>query len=109
MTNPDLDVLDSAQVVRVDDGSFAVQGDLVFATALRLRRQGEDLLPGLNNQVVVDLGQVGRVGSVGLSVLLCWMRTAARLGKTLKFVNMPDSLIDVSRVSGADSLISQAS
>lgn len=92
-------------LIRVSDTQLAISGDMLFASATRLRGAGEKLLPGMAERVTVDLSQVGRVGSVGISVLLCWLRMAQVLGKTLKFVNVPDDMMDVSRVSSLDAVI----
>ncbi|MBA55801.1 MAG: hypothetical protein CMK89_15200 [Pseudomonadales bacterium] len=92
-------------LIRVNDSQLAISGDMLFASATRLRGEGEKLLPGMSGDITVDLSQVGRVGSVGISVLLCWLRMAQVLGKTLKFVNVPDDMLDVSRVSSLDSVI----
>lgn len=94
-----------SKVEPVDAGRLRVEGDMLVADALGLRTAGEALLQTLTSPVTVDLAAVGAVGSVGLSVLLCWLRQADRLGKQLIFVNMPDRLYDVSRVSGLDDLI----
>ena len=92
-------------LIRVNDSQLAISGDMLFASATRLRAEGEKLLPGMTENITVDLSQVGRVGSVGISVLLCWLRMAQVLGKKLKFVNAPDDMLDVSRVSSLDSVI----
>jgi phospholipid transport system transporter-binding protein len=55
--------------------------------------------------VTVDLQGATDVGSVGVSVVLSWMRKAEQLGKQLKVVNMPDKMRDVSRVSGLEQLL----
>ncbi|MFZ5604255.1 MAG: STAS domain-containing protein [Pseudomonadota bacterium] len=94
-----------SKVVRVDASRFAVEGDMLFADAHALRAAGEALLPTLTSPVTVDLAAVEGVGSVGVSVLLCWMRAAEKLGKSLIFVNMPERMYDVSRVSGLDEVI----
>ncbi len=96
-------------LIRVDDGRLEISGDLLFESAIWLRTEGEKVLPGMGKSVVVDMRQVGRVASVGISVLLCWLRMAQVLGKELKFVNSPDDMLDVSRVSSLDSVIPFAS
>lgn len=92
-------------LIRVSDHKLEISGDMVFASATWLRSEGEKLLPSMGELVEVDLAQVGRVGSVGISVLLCWLRMAQVLGKQLKFVNVPDDMMDVSRVSSLESVI----
>lgn len=92
-------------LIRVNDGQLAISGDMLFASATRLRSEGEKLIPRMEDRITVDLSQVGRVGSVGISVLMCWLRMAQVLGKTLIFVNAPDDMLDVSRVSSLDTVI----
>jgi phospholipid transport system transporter-binding protein len=87
---------------------MVVQGDILVQEAVALRAEGEALLASLTSPVTVDLAGVGNVGSVGVSVLLCWMRKAEALGKRLVVVNMPDKMRDVSRVSGLDELLSRS-
>lgn len=92
-------------LIRVNDSQLAISGDMLFASATRLRSEGEKLIPRMEDRITVDLSQVGRVGSVGISVLMCWLRMAQVLGKTLIFVNAPDDMLDVSRVSSLDTVI----
>lgn len=92
-------------LIRVSDNQLAISGDMLFASATRLRSEGQKLIPGMADRISVDLSQVGRVGSVGISVLMCWLRMAQVLGKTLVFVNAPDDMLDVSRVSSLDTVI----
>ncbi len=92
-------------LVRVNDSCMAISGDMLFASATKLRVEGEKMLPGMAQRITVDLAQVGRVGSVGLSVLMCWLRMAQVLDKELNIVNAPDDMLDVSRVSSLDEVI----
>lgn len=96
-----------SKVVRVDGARMAVEGDMLVPDALALRAQGEALLAELSSPVTVDLAGVGSVGSVGVSVLMCWMRRAEALGKRVVVVNMPDKMRDVSRVSSLDGLLNK--
>lgn len=97
-----------SKVVRVDASRMAVQGDMLVPDAITLRAEGEALIASLASPVIVDLAEAGNVGSVGVSVLLCWLRKADALGKRLVVVNMPDKMRDVSRVSGLDELLSRS-
>jgi len=92
-------------LIRVDENRLAISGDMLFGAATRLRGEGEKLLPGMGQQITIDLAQVGRVGSVGISVLLCWLRMAQVLGKQITIINVPEDMLDVSRVSSLDSVI----
>lgn len=94
-----------SNVTQVDASRMAVLGNMLVDDALELRAAGEALLGTLSSPVTVDLAGAGAVGSAGVSVLLCWMRHAEKLGKRLIFINMPDKMYDVSRVSGLDGVI----
>ena len=94
-----------SKVFRVDDSRMAVSGDMLVDDAVALRAQGEALLASLTSPVTVDLAAAGNVGSVGVSVLMCWMRKAESLGKQLLVANMPEKMYDVSRVSSLDEIL----
>ena len=94
-----------SKVTRINDSTFAVEGDMQVEEALSLRAAGEALLASLSSPVTVDLTLAASVGSAGVSVLMCWMRSAEAMGKTLKIINMPDKMFDVSRVSGLDEIL----
>ena len=93
------------KVTRINDSTLAVEGDIQVDEALAIRKQGEALLAGLTSPVTVDLAKAANVGSVGISILLCWMRKAEALGKRLNIINIPDKMYDVSRVSGLDEIL----
>ena len=96
-----------SKVVRIDGSRMALEGDVLVSNAVELRQQGEALLAELASPVVVDLAGAGNVGSVGVSVLMCWIRRARTLNKRLDVVNMPDKMRDVSRVGGFDRVLEQ--
>lgn len=96
-----------SKVVRVDGNRMALEGDVSVTNAMDLRVQGEALLAELSSPVAVDLAAAGNMGSVGLSLLLCWQRKAETLGKRIDVVNMPDKMRDVSRVSGLDQMLNR--
>ncbi len=94
-----------SKITRIDESTFAVEGDMQVDDALALRVEGEVLLGTLSSVITVDLARVGGVGSAGISVLMCWMRKAELLGKRLAIINMPDKMYDVSRVCGLEEIL----
>ncbi len=96
-----------AEVSRADKeaGEFIVRGELGFATV-------RDLLDGLpvadlprGSCVNIDLDGVTRTDSAGLALLVSWMREAKHCGLDIRFVNVPEQMLAIARVSGFDRIL----
>lgn len=85
-----------------DANTALVSGVIDVKNAMKLKAKGEALMKKLDSTVVIDLSGVEHSGSVGVSVMLAWMRTAAAAGKQIEFRDMPTKMFDVARVSGLD-------
>ncbi|MDX1693643.1 MAG: STAS domain-containing protein, partial [Ketobacteraceae bacterium] len=66
---------------------------------------GEKLLESLQSGITVDLEEVEQSSSVGVSVMLCWLRSARAADKDIRFRAMPAKMFDVARVSGLDDVL----
>lgn len=87
-------------------GKFAVRGPLTFATARRARDTGLAALRTINSrQVEIDCAGIGSSDSAGLAVLLDWMSSAKRSGRSLCFVNLPEQLKALARISDVEELL----
>ncbi|PIE41505.1 MAG: anti-anti-sigma factor [Gammaproteobacteria bacterium] len=93
-----------AGIQQQDSHTALVSGVIDVTTATGLKSEGEALLKKLENTVVIDLSGIEHSDSVGVSVLLVWMRAAARLDKNIQFRDMPPKMFDVARVSGLDAV-----
>ncbi|MEQ1800332.1 MAG: STAS domain-containing protein [Gammaproteobacteria bacterium] len=87
-------------------GNFALTGPVTFATAGGLLDAGRAGFAG-QTAVTVNLGDVTRVDSAGLALLLEWLREARTAGRTLRFAALPDKLLAIARLSGVDGLLSE--
>ncbi|MCG8670685.1 MAG: STAS domain-containing protein [Pseudomonadales bacterium] len=85
-----------------DTSVAAVSGVIDVTNAVALKRAGESILSEMDSPLVIDLSGIEHSGSVGVSVLLAWMRLASAQGKEIQFLDMPDKMFDVARVSGLD-------
>lgn len=91
-----------AQIKQVDERTAAVTGVIEVDNAMSLKAQGEALIKTLGSAIQIDLEGVEHSGSVGVSILLAWMREAKAQGKDIVFKNMPAKMFDIARVSGLD-------
>lgn len=86
------------------DGRLMLEGELSFETVVRLlgemRRQLDQ-----GTEIQVDLQGVSRADSAGLALLVEWMRNAKALGKSIQYLNIPQQMLDIARVSGLDQVL----
>ena len=61
----------------------------------------------LPDRLVIDFAGVTGVDSAAVALLLEWRRQAARRGKQLEFVNLPDNLLALAQLYGVADLIQQ--
>lgn len=87
--------------VQLVDGCLRLSGDLNSQTGPLLRKEGQRLLRQINTPVIrVDCSEVTRSSSVGLSLLLAYMRDAKALGRSLSVLALPDEMRQIAEVSG---------
>ncbi|OUS01772.1 hypothetical protein A9Q81_09370 [Gammaproteobacteria bacterium 42_54_T18] len=95
----------TASLQQVNPQQMMLEGELNQHTAAVLRIRYASLIEGADSQFSVDLSGVSRSNSVGLSLLLCFMRKAKKCNKVLVFVSIPDALFEMARVSGLDDVL----
>lgn len=87
-------------------GELMLSGLLDYRTGPALRKQGQALIRSSDAaQVVIDCSQVQKSSSVGLSLLLCFMRDAKAAGKAWSIRGMPDDMREIAQVSELTELL----
>jgi len=92
-------------VTRVSEQKLQVAGVIDFDNALDMCQQGERLISKAADQCEIDFSEVTRAGSAALTLLFSWLRHAVNLQKTLVFINLPNDLLGVAKVSGVDEIL----
>jgi phospholipid transport system transporter-binding protein len=76
-------------------------GERDYRSGPQVRDEGRRLLQASTGATcVIDCAGVVRASSVGLSLLLAFMRDAQALGKTLEVRALPDEMRQIAGVSG---------
>lgn len=99
------DAAETFRLERQDDGVLLLSGVLDHSNVVNAREQGEALLGQASGRCSVSLSGLESAHSAVLSLLLCWLRFAGKRQLSLTFVDMPDRLYDMARVSGLDDLL----
>ncbi|MCY1431528.1 STAS domain protein [compost metagenome] len=80
-------------------GELNLSGVLDFRSGPALRKEGQALIEGWSGKdLMVDCSAVGRSSSVGLALLLAFMRDAKAAGKSLKVRALTDDMREIAEV-----------
>ncbi|EXF94954.1 MULTISPECIES: lipid asymmetry maintenance protein MlaB [Pseudomonas] len=87
-------------------GELMLSGVLDYRTGPALRKQGQALIKSSTAPaLVLDCSGVQKSSSVGLSLLLCFMRDAQAAGKALSIRALPDDMREIAQVSELTELL----
>lgn len=97
----------SESAIRLGDaGELMLSGVLDYRTGPALRKQGQALIKTTQAaELVIDCSGVEKSSSVGLSLLLCFMRDAKAAGKTWSVRGMPEDMREIAQVSELTELL----
>lgn len=84
-----------------------IRGPMLIAGASALLDAGRKALRSTDaaQAAVLDLAGVQEVDSSALSVLLAWLRTAAKCGVSLRLASPPASLLSLAALYGVSELL----
>ena len=97
----------SVSAIRMSEaGELLLSGMLDYRTGPGLRKQGQALIKSSKAAtLVVDCSAVLKSSSVGLSLLLCFMRDAEAAGKAWSIRGMPEDMREIAQVSELTELL----
>ena len=84
-----------------------IDGALNFESMPRILEEtalyaAQETLPSC---LAIDLANVTDIDSSAVALLLHWRREAARLGKALRYVHLPQNLVTLAQLYGVDEMI----
>jgi phospholipid transport system transporter-binding protein len=85
-------------------GQFSLAGELSFTTVPQLASRGDELFQN-DSDVSLDLAAVERSDSAGLALLVSWVRLARQKKGSIKYLNVPEQLQVLARVSGVEAIL----
>lgn len=90
----------------VGPGELKLTGVLDYRTGPHLRKQGAALIKsGDLSEPTLDCSGVEKSSSVGLALLLAFMRDARDAGKSITVQSLPEDMRQIARVSGVTELL----
>ncbi len=89
-----------------DVDELLLSGVLDYRTGPDLRKEGQALIKSSKaTSLVIDCSAVKKSSSVGLSLLLCFMRDAQAAGKVVSIRAMPEDMREIAQVSELTELL----
>ncbi|MEH6576376.1 MAG: STAS domain-containing protein [Amphritea sp.] len=92
----------SASSVNIQGNCVSLEGELIFRTAVSIRKQVEQAIIGAQGTLKIDFGKVTKVDSAALSFWLCCQRMAASADVLLEVSHVPEELKSIARLVGLD-------
>ena len=87
-------------------GELLLSGVLDYRTGPALRKQGQALINASTAPaLVLDCSAVVKSSSVGLSLLLCFLRDAAAVNKPASIRALPEDMREIAQVCGLAELL----
>lgn len=90
--------------IRRDHQTFLISGQIVFGTVVALRTEGDALIDAEPNPCF-DFREVTRTDSSAVALLLAWLRKAKNAQKTVRFINLPQSMVDMAQAYDVKSFL----
>ncbi len=98
--------MSEASLTLAADGVLSLVGVLDYRSGPALREQGRQLITVCTQAgVLLDCAGVSKSSSVGLALLLAFMRDARGAGKQLVLRNLPEDMREIAQVSGLGDLL----
>ncbi|MHA6163843.1 STAS domain-containing protein [Pseudomonas sichuanensis] len=98
--------MSDAVVSMPEPGVLCLAGVLDYRSGPALRQQGKALIAGSGEQrLVLDCSAVVKSSSVGLSLLLAFMRDAQAAGKACEVRGMPADMREIAGVYDLDEVL----
>jgi phospholipid transport system transporter-binding protein len=89
-------------------GELHLSGVLDYRTGPALRKHGQALIKGsAAPTLVLDCSGVEKSSSVGLALLLAFMRDAKAAGKVVSVQSLPEDMREIAKVSGLTEIFDQ--
>ncbi|MBD8491878.1 STAS domain-containing protein [Pseudomonas syringae] len=91
-------------------GELRLVGVLDYLTGPQLRKQGAALIrSSALDSLVIDCSGVEKSSSVGLALLLAFIRDAHEAGKSVSVHSLPEDMRKIAEVSGVSELLNTQS
>jgi phospholipid transport system transporter-binding protein len=94
-----------ANLQALGEGRFRVVGSLDYETVDRLLEEDNSLFAGNPAEIEVDLSGVSHTTSVGLALMLEWLRQARARNVAIRFSHVPAQILGIAKLSQLEDIL----
>lgn len=84
-----------------------LSGAISFENFVAMRRTGESLIDHAQGEVAIDIGQIEHANTLAVGAMVAWFRYGEKRHTKVRFLNVPDPLRKIIRVSGLTEILLQ--
>lgn len=89
------------KLTKKDNNHYLAEGDLTFFTINKKTIHSLEFLRSVD-ELCIDLTKINRADSAGLALLIEWIKHSKLYRTHLSFINIPEQLLILARLSGFD-------
>ena len=93
-----------AELRHLEHGAYSLSGDLDYASVAELCKSAPALFAAQIPETI-ELSSVSRSDSSGVALLIAWTREATIRARQLRFLDMPEQMKALVRVSGLQNIL----
>ncbi|MGH8426537.1 MAG: STAS domain-containing protein [Gammaproteobacteria bacterium] len=97
----------TARLIPEGEGHFQIEGEVVFATVMKLLEESRELFTDCEH-IALDFAGVTRINTAGLGLVIEWLRWARHEGRALSISHPPAALLSLARICEAEGIIAPA-
>ena len=97
--------MSEASLETLGEGRFRVSGSLDYETVERILDDDDSLFAGNPAEIEIDLSGVTHTTSVGLALMLEWLRQARSRNIAIRFSNVPAQILGIAKLSQLESIL----
>jgi len=95
----------AATLEALGQGRFRVAGELDYETVDRLLDDDDSLFADNPREIEIDLSGVTHTTSVGLALMLEWLRQARSRNIAIRFSRVPAQILGIARLSQLEDIL----
>ena len=91
-----------------DENPVEIHGEITFSTITQLFSDSKELFHSQTESIRIDFSSVTHVDSASLVLLIEWKRLAKKQGKSVRFINLPESVKRLAELSQILNLLTES-
>ena len=98
-------LVDNVQIYQDSNGCYLLSGELSYSNVSQVYKKTANLFRKQKSNIEIDLSGVTHADSAGIALLVEWLSEARESNKAIHFVNVPQQMLEMVRISSLDRVL----